>query len=211
MTATPQRLWWQTGVIYQIYPRSFKDTNGDGVGDLAGIIERLDYLSQTLGVDAIWLSPFYPSPMADFGYDVADYTDVDPLFGDLATSTPGGGGAPRAGCSVIIDFVPNHTSDQHPWFVESRSSRDNPKRDWYIWRDAKPDGAPPNNWLSVFRRPGLGVGRGDRPVLPALVPQGAARPQLAQPGGAKRPCSTCCASGWSAAWTASASTWLTTS
>jgi glycosidase len=146
-------LWWQTGVIYQIYPRSFQDLNGDGVGDLAGIIQRLDYLSDTLGVDAIWLSPFYPSPMADFGYDVADYCDVDPLFGDLATFDRLVAEAHQRNIAVIIDFVPNHTSDQHPWFIESRSSRDNPKRDWYVWKDVRPDGLVPNNWLSVFGGP----------------------------------------------------------
>jgi alpha-glucosidase len=143
-------LWWQRGVIYQIYPRSFQDTNGDGVGDLAGIIARLDYLSETLGVDAIWLSPFYPSPMADFGYDVADYVDVHPLFGDLPTFDRLVAEAHRRELKIIIDFVPNHSSDQHPWFLESRSSRDNPKRDWYVWRDPKPDGSPPNNWLAAF-------------------------------------------------------------
>jgi alpha-glucosidase len=153
MTATPQRLWWQTGVVYQVYPRSFKDTNADGVGDLVGIIEKLDYLSQTLGVDALWLSPFYPSPMADFGYDVANYTDVDPLFGNLAAFDELVAQAHRRGLKIIIDWVPNHTSDQHPWFIESRSSRTNPKRDWYVWRDPLPDGSPPNNWLSVFAGP----------------------------------------------------------
>ncbi len=146
-------LWWQTGVIYQIYPRSFQDSNGDGVGDLAGIIQRLDYVSDTLGVDAIWLSPFYPSPMADFGYDVADYCDVAPLFGDLATFERLVAEAHRRNINIIIDFVPNHTSDQHPWFIESRSSWDSPKRDWYVWQDAKPDGSVPNNWLSVFGGP----------------------------------------------------------
>lgn len=146
-------LWWQTGAIYQIYPRSFKDTTGNGIGDLRGVIEKLDYLSDTLGVDTIWLSPFYPSPMADFGYDVADYTSVDPLFGDLATFDELLARAHRRELHVIIDFVPNHTSDQHPWFIESRSSRDNPKRDWYVWADPKPDGSPPNNWLSVFGGP----------------------------------------------------------
>jgi alpha-glucosidase len=145
--------WWQRAVIYQIYPRSFRDSNGDGIGDLAGIVEQLDYLSETLGVDAIWLSPFYPSPMADFGYDVADYTDVDSIFGDLATFDELVAQAHRRGLHVIIDWIPNHTSDQHPWFQASRSSRDNPKREWYIWADAKPDGAPPNNWLSVFGGP----------------------------------------------------------
>jgi glycosidase len=145
--------WWQTGTIYQIYPRSFKDSNGDGIGDLAGVIEKLDYLSETLGVDAIWLSPFYPSPMADFGYDVSDYTGVDPIFGDLDTFNELVRRAHQRGLKAIIDFVPNHTSEQHPWFQESRASRDNPKRDWYIWADAKPGGALPNNWLSVFGGP----------------------------------------------------------
>lgn len=142
-------VWWQTAVIYQIYPRSFQDSNGDGIGDLPGITRRLPYLAG-LGVDAIWISPFYPSPMADFGYDVADYTDVDPLFGTLADFDELLANAHELGLKVIIDIVPNHTSDQHPWFLESRSSRDNAKRDWYVWRDAKPDGSPPNNWLSAF-------------------------------------------------------------
>jgi alpha-glucosidase len=150
LNAKSNHLWWQTAVIYQIYPRSFQDTTGNGVGDLQGIIERLDYLRDTLGVDAIWLSPFYPSPMADFGYDVADYTDVDPLFGDLTTFDELVRAAHRRDIKVIIDWVPNHSSDQHPWFIESRTSRVNPKRDWYVWRDPKPDGSPPNNWYSVF-------------------------------------------------------------
>jgi alpha-glucosidase len=150
MTSLSSHLWWQTGVIYQIYPRSFKDTTGSGIGDLRGIIEKLDYLSDTLGVDAIWLSPFYPSPMADFGYDVADYTDVDPIFGDLDTFDELVTGAHERNLRVLIDLVPNHTSDRHPWFIESRSARDNAKRDWYIWADPRPDGSPPNNWLSVF-------------------------------------------------------------
>ncbi len=142
--------WWQTGVIYQIYPRSFMDANGDGIGDLQGVINRLDYLAHTLGVDAIWLSPFYPSPMVDFGYDVSNYVDVDPMFGDLAIFDELLNKAHALNLKVIIDFVPNHCSDQHPWFLESRQSKDNPKRDWFIWKDAKPDGSPPNNWLSVF-------------------------------------------------------------
>lgn len=152
-----KRLWWQQGVVYQIYPRSFKDTTGDGVGDLEGIIEKLDYLNDgtanSLGIDAIWISPFYPSPMADFGYDVADYCNVDPLFGDLSTFDRLVTEAHRRGIKLIIDYVPNHTSDQHPWFLESRSSRSNPKRDWYIWRDAKSDGSLPNNWGSAFGGP----------------------------------------------------------
>ena len=141
--------WWQTGVVYQIYPRSFQDSNGDGIGDLEGIIQRLDYL-QWLGIDAIWISPIYPSPMADFGYDVANYTDIHPLFGDLATFDRLLEAAHQRDIRVILDFVPNHSSDEHPWFVESRSSRENPKRDWYIWRDPQPDGSPPNNWVSAF-------------------------------------------------------------
>jgi glycosidase len=144
--------WWQTGVVYEIYPRSFSDANGDGTGDLAGIRQRLDYLAW-LGVDAIWIAPFYPSPMADFGYDVADYTDVDPLFGSLDDFDALLSAAHDRGIRVLVDYVPNHTSDQHPWFVESRSSRDNPKRDWYVWRDAAPDGGPPNNWISMFAGP----------------------------------------------------------
>jgi glycosidase len=143
-------VWWQTAVVYQVYPRSFRDTTGNGVGDLQGIVEKMDYLSDTLGVDAIWISPFYPSPMADFGYDISDYCDVHPMFGDLAAFDRLVRSAHDARLMVIIDFVPNHTSDRHPWFVESRSSRDSPRRDWYVWRDPNPDGSPPNNWLSVF-------------------------------------------------------------
>jgi alpha-glucosidase len=150
-------LWWQSGVVYQIYPRSFQDTNGNGIGDLQGIIERLDYLNDgtpdSLGIDAIWISPFYPSPMKDFGYDVADYCDVDPMFGDLATFDQLVAAAHERNIKIIIDWVPNHTSDQHAWFMESRSGRDTPKRNWYIWRDPKPDGSPPNNWGSFFGGP----------------------------------------------------------
>lgn len=141
--------WWQNGIVYQIYPRSFMDSNGDGVGDLAGIIQKLDYV-QDLGVDAIWLSPIFPSPMADFGYDVSDYVDVHPLFGDLATLDQLVAEAHARNLKVVLDYVPNHSSNEHPWFLESRSSRQNPKRDWYIWRDAKPDGSEPNNWLAHF-------------------------------------------------------------
>lgn len=136
-------------MIYQIYPRSFQDSDADGVGDLAGIESRLDYLAE-LGIDAIWLSPIYPSPMADFGYDVANYCDVDPMFGDLAGFDRLLAAVHARGLKLLLDFVPNHSSDQHPWFVESRASRENPKRDWYIWRDPKPDGSPPNNWISDF-------------------------------------------------------------
>ena len=142
------RLWWQDGVVYQIYPRSFQDSNGDGIGDLPGIESRLDYLVE-LGIDAVWVSPFYPSPMADFGYDVANYTGVDPMFGTIADFDRLIAEVHAKGLKLILDFVPNHSSDQHPWFLESRSSRDNPKRDWYLWRDGKNDGYP-NNWMSNF-------------------------------------------------------------
>jgi alpha-glucosidase len=141
--------WWRHGVFYQIYPRSFQDSNADGIGDIAGIIGRLPYL-RSLGIDAIWLSPIFPSPMADFGYDISDYTGIDPLFGNMEDFDALVAAAHAAGLKVILDLVPNHTSDQHPWFIESRKSRDNPKRDWYIWRDPAPDGGPPNNWMSEF-------------------------------------------------------------
>jgi alpha-glucosidase len=152
MTHTPPA-WLNKSVLYQIYPRSFYDSSGDGIGDLQGIIQKLDYLAgkpDSLGVTAIWLSPFYPSPMADFGYDVSDYCNVDPLFGTLNDFTELLSQAHARGLKVIIDFVPNHTSDEHTWFKESRSSLDNPKRDWYTWRNARSDGSPPNNWTSVF-------------------------------------------------------------
>jgi alpha-glucosidase len=141
--------WWRGAVIYQIYPRSFQDSNGDGIGDLRGIITRLPYIA-SLGVDAIWISPFFKSPMLDFGYDVEDYCDVDPMFGTLADFDALVEEAHRLGLKVMIDQVLSHTSDKHPWFVESRASRKNPKADWYVWSDAKADGSPPNNWLSVF-------------------------------------------------------------
>jgi alpha-glucosidase len=142
-------VWWRSGVVYQIYPRSFQDSNGDGIGDLQGIIARLPYLAD-LGVDAIWISPIFPSPMADFGYDVSDYCAIDPMFGDLKTFDRLVAEARRLGLKVILDYVPNHTSDRHPWFIESRASRMSAKRDWYIWRDAKPDGSAPTNWTSEF-------------------------------------------------------------
>jgi alpha-glucosidase len=141
--------WWKQGVIYQVYPRSFQDSDGDGVGDLEGIVGRLDYVA-SLGVDAIWLSPIYPSPMADFGYDISDYQDIDPLFGDLATFDRLIAEIHGRGLKLILDFVPNHSSDQHHWFAQSRRSRDDPKRDWYIWHDPAPGGGPPNNWISDF-------------------------------------------------------------
>jgi len=142
-------LWWQTGVIYQIYPRSFQDSNGDGIGDLRGILQRLPYLVE-LGVDAFWLSPIFPSPMVDFGYDISDYTDIDPLFGSLGDFDTLLQAAHAQGLRVILDLVPNRSSDQHLWFRESRASRHSPKRDWYIWRDPAENGGPPNNWLSEF-------------------------------------------------------------
>jgi oligo-1,6-glucosidase/alpha-glucosidase len=141
--------WWKQGVIYQIYPRSFQDSDNDGIGDLDGIVHRMDYVA-SLGVDAIWLSPIYPSPMADFGYDISNYQDVDPLFGNLATFDRLIIEVHRRGLKLILDFVPNHSSDQHPWFIQSRSSRHDPRRDWYIWRDPSPGGGPPNNWISDF-------------------------------------------------------------
>ncbi len=150
---TAPNLWWHDGVIYQIYPRSFADSNDDGLGDLNGIRSRLDYISE-LGVDAIWLSPVYPSPDADFGYDVSDYTGIDPRYGTMQDFDDLLAEAHRRDIRVVMDLVLNHTSDQHPWFIESRSSRDNPKRDWYLWRDPAPGGKQPNNWRSVFGGPG---------------------------------------------------------
>jgi alpha-glucosidase len=141
--------WWRHGVFYQVYPRSFRDSDGDGVGDLRGTIARLPYL-KSLGIDAVWLSPIFPSPMADFGYDISDYTGIDPLFGTMEDFDAVVNAAHENGLKLILDLVPNHTSDQHPWFAEARSARDNPKRDWYIWRDPAPDGGVPNNWLSEF-------------------------------------------------------------
>jgi alpha-glucosidase len=141
--------WWRHGIFYQIYPRSFQDSNADGVGDIAGIIDRLPYLLE-LGIDAVWLSPIFPSPMADFGYDISDYTGVDPLFGTMDDFDALISAAHASGLKLILDLVPNHTSDRHPWFVASRSSRDDPRRDWYIWREPAADGGPPNNWLSEF-------------------------------------------------------------
>ena len=141
--------WWQRAVLYQAYVRSFADSNGDGVGDLRGVIEKLDYL-EWLGVDCIWLSPVTPSPDKDWGYDVSDYRDVQPVFGSLADLDELIADADRRGMRIVLDLVPNHTSNQHAWFQESRASRDNPRRDWYVWRDPKPDGSPPNNWRSSF-------------------------------------------------------------
>ncbi|MEM8591967.1 MAG: alpha-amylase family glycosyl hydrolase, partial [Pseudomonadota bacterium] len=144
--------WWRGAVIYQIYPRSFQDDNGDGVGDLAGITRRLPHVA-SLGVDSVWLSPFFTSPMKDMGYDVANYRDVDPLFGTLADFDALLERAHELGLKVIIDQVLSHSSDQHEWFKESQSSRDNPRADWYVWADPREDGMPPNNWASVFGGP----------------------------------------------------------
>lgn len=147
-----ENLWWQKGIVYQIYPRSYQDSNGDGIGDLNGIRQRLDYI-QSLSVDAIWLSPIFPSPMHDFGYDVADYCAINPMFGNMNDFDALLAEIHAGGMRLILDLVPNHTSDEHEWFLESRQSRDNLKRDWYIWRDPAPDGGPPNNWLSFFGGP----------------------------------------------------------
>jgi alpha-glucosidase len=141
--------WWKSGIIYQVYPRSFKDSNNDGVGDLQGIIDKLGYL-QWLGITAVWLSPVYPSPMADFGYDISDYTGIHPLFGTMDDLQCLVDELHKREMKLILDLVPNHSSDQHPWFLQSRSSKNNPKRDWYIWKDAQAGGGPPNNWLAAF-------------------------------------------------------------
>lgn len=145
----PDADWWRGGVIYQVYPRSYQDTSGDGIGDLIGIAERIGYIA-SLGVDAIWISPFFTSPMKDFGYDVSDYTNVDPMFGTLGDFDHLVRVAHDHGIRIIIDLVLSHTSDLHPWFVESRLDRANPKADWYVWAEPKPDGTPPTNWLSIF-------------------------------------------------------------
>ncbi len=144
--------WWRGAVIYQVYPRSFQDSNGDGIGDLPGVTSRLPYLAD-LGVDAVWLSPFFTSPMKDFGYDVSDYCDVDPIFGTIRDFETLTAEAHRLGLKVLIDQVISHTSDQHPWFIESRKDKTNPKADWYTWAEAAPDGTAPNNWLSIFGGP----------------------------------------------------------
>jgi alpha-glucosidase len=149
LTMTGDYLWWRDGVIYQIYPRSFADSNGDGIGDLPGILSRLDYL-RDLGIAAVWLSPIYRSPMKDFGYDVSDYYDIAPVFGTLADFDELVRAAHARGIRIVMDMVMNHTSDEHPWFLESRSGQDSPRRDWYIWRDPRPGHKPPNNWQAAF-------------------------------------------------------------
>ena len=141
--------WYHHAVFYEVYPRSFADSNGDGIGDLKGITSKLDYLEH-LGVDAIWITPCFPSPQVDFGYDVSDYEAIDPMYGTLADFDEMVAAAKAHNIKIILDFVPNHTSDQHKWFLESKSSKTNPKRDWYIWRDGKGPGEPPNNWTSTF-------------------------------------------------------------
>ena len=148
MTSNNNHNWWKKTAIYQIYPRSFKDSNDDGIGDLQGIISKLDYLVW-LGIKAIWLSPIYTSPMVDFGYDISDYTDIDPIFGTLEDFDELITKAHEKGIKIIMDYVMNHSSDEHAWFQESRKSKDNPKSDWYIWKDPKPDGSPPNNWIAI--------------------------------------------------------------
>ena len=186
MPVRPGRTWWRDGVLYQIYPRSYMDTNGDGVGDLRGITARLDHL-QWLGVDGIWLDPITTSPNKDWGYDVADYCGVDPALGTLADAEDLVAEAGERGIRVMLDLVPNHSSDQHPWFADAISSRDSKHRDWYVWADPKPDGSPPNNWVMAFDpRSGVDVRRGERPVLPQPVPVVAARPQLVERGRARR-------------------------
>ena len=181
-------------VVYQIYPRSFQDSDGDGVGDLRGIASRLDHLAW-LGVDALWLSPIYPSPLADFGYDVADYTGVDPVYGSLDDLDALVAAAHERGIRVLMDLVPSHTSIEHPWF------REHP--DWYIW---SPVDGPPNNWVATFGGPAWSRDPPRARLVPALVLSRAARPQLAQPRGARGDGRTSCASGSTAAWTGSGST-----
>ena len=152
-------MWWQRGVVFQIYPRSFQDSDGDGVGDLRGMVCRLSHL-EWLGVDAVWVSPFYPSPMADFGYDISDYTDIHSIFGSLTDFDAFVAEAHRRDIKVILDFVPNHTSEEHPWFVESRSSRENPRRDWYIWQDPTPmEDLPTTGRAPSGVEPGSGMRR----------------------------------------------------
>ena len=161
--------WWQRGAIYQIYPRSFADSDGDGVGDLPGITSRLEHLAE-LGAEAIWLSPFYRSPMADFGYDVADYLDVDPAFGTLGDFDRLLENAHARSIRVVVDWVPNHSSDRHAWFVESRASRDSPRRDWYVWHDGDGNGGPPNDWMSEFPAVGRAWASSSRRSKSSRVP-----------------------------------------
>ncbi len=177
-------LWWRDGIIYQIYPRSFQDSNNDGFGDLPGITSRLDYLAD-LGVDAIWLSPIYPSPDKDFGYDVSDYVGIDPQFGTMEDFENLVSQAHQRGIHVILDLVLNHTSDMHTWFKQSRSSRDNPYRNWYIWQPAKTDGRLPNNWQSSFGGNAWEMDPQTGEYYLPHVHKRATGPQLAQPGSAE--------------------------
>ena len=149
---TEGHAWWQHAVFYEVYPRSFADSNNDGIGDLNGITSRLDYLKE-LGINAIWITPCFPSPQVDFGYDVSDYTAIDPMYGTMADFDRLVAEGKKRGIRVILDFVVNHSSDQHKWFIDSRSSKTSAHRDWYIWRDGKGPGQPPNNWLSTFGTP----------------------------------------------------------
>src|SRR2546422_6799895 len=201
--------WWREGVLYQIYPRSFADSDGDGIGDLAGILGRLDYLAW-LGVAGIWLNPVTPSPDRDWGYDVSDYRSVHPDLGTIEDLDRLVAEAGRRDIRVLLDLVPNHTSDQHPWFVDSRSSRSSARRNWYVWADPKPDGSPPNNWVSVFGGPAWTLDeRTGQYYLHNFLPQ---QPDLnwwTRTSGASSTGS--CGSGSTAAWPASASTWRTAS
>ena len=198
--------WWQRAIIYQVYPRSYQDTNGDGVGDLAGVHHRLDHIA-ALGIDTIWLSPIFPSPMADFGYDVADYGDIDARFGTMADFDRLIAAVHARGMRLLLDFVPNHSSSQHPWFVASRSARSNPKRDWYIWRDPAADGGggrPTIGSAISAAAPGSST---RAPNNITCIPSSRSSPTST---GATPQCvtlcSTCCASGWGVGSTASAST-----
>jgi len=172
--------WWKNAVIYEIYPRSFQDTNGDGIGDLAGITKRLDYIKR-LGVDAIWVTPFFPSPNADFGYDVSDYKGVAREYGTMRDWDVLTREARKRGIRVLVDLVVNHSSDQHPWFRESRSSRSNPKRDWYVWRDPAPDGGPPTNWQSIFGGSAWTYDEATKQWYYHIFLYIAARPELGEP------------------------------
>ena len=176
--------WWKESVVYQIYPRSFYDSNGDGIGDLRGIIQKLDYLKE-LGVDVVWLSPVYQSPNDDNGYDISDYRDIMAEFGTLADWEEMLAGMHQRGIKLVMDLVVNHTSDEHPWFRESRKSKDNPYRDYYIWRPAK-DGREPNNWRSFFSGSAWQYDEPTRRILPAPVLQKTARSELGKPAGARR-------------------------
>jgi hypothetical protein len=199
-TVMQRRLWWQTAVIYQIYPRSFQDIDGDGIGDLRGITQRLPYLVE-LGVDAVWLSPIFRSPMADFGYDISDYTDIDPLFGSLDDFDELLAAAHSQGLKVILDLVPNHTSDQHPWFLESRASRRGSKRDWYIWRDP---GRPTIGCLYSAAAPGNTIVQADSITITPFSPP--SRISIGVIPRSDLPSTRQCASGFDVASTDSAST-----